>query len=321
MFEINYAVRGHHIYQRIWAPVIGEELICKRDLTNHHNRFAVAVIKDIDTVVGHAPRKVSSVFTLFLRHGGTIKCRVTGHRCYSKDLPQGGSDVPCVYVFDGKEKDLLKAEELIKQALISIPDSPIAEPLSKRRRIGMKPDVHSESPSEKAVDCDLITSVLRGEKLSDKHMYLAQGILKNQFPDLKGSQSTLLQGRRQVVSIDATDCRNCLQVINSRENHWILASSVGCGNKVNIYDSVFSQLDEETKQVVCKLFQIDPINIEMKTFQKQVGGTECGLFSIAALTAIAFSQDPSKITFSQEKMRDHLATCLRNEHFTLFPNL
>ena len=37
----------------------------------------------------------------------------------------------------------------------------------------------------------------------------------------------------------------------------------------------------------------------MKTFQKQVGGTECGLFSFAALTAIAFSQDPSKITFSQ----------------------
>jgi hypothetical protein len=71
MFEINYVIRGYHIYKNTWNAVIGEELACERDVSNHHDCFAVAITKD-GNIVGHAPRKVSSVFSLFIRRGGSI---------------------------------------------------------------------------------------------------------------------------------------------------------------------------------------------------------------------------------------------------------
>ena len=53
------------------------------------------------TVVGHIPKKISSVCSLYLRRGGSIICRVTGSRRYSEDLIQGGLEIPCVLIFEG----------------------------------------------------------------------------------------------------------------------------------------------------------------------------------------------------------------------------
>ena len=209
-------------------------------------------------------------------------------------------------MFEGNEKDLLKAEKLIKQAMTSIPDPSMGEPSSKKRKIDIRP--HAESPVKVDSTSNLVTSILKGEKLSDLHMDLAQSILKNQFPGFRGLQMTVLQTKKQ-NNIESNP-GNRLQIIHSRGDHWIAASNVGCENKVNVYDSAYSHLDEETKKVVCNLFQTKADKIEIKTLQKQVGGTDCGLFSIAALTAIAFNQDPSEIIFCQEEMRSHLATCL-----------
>lgn len=39
--------------------------------------------------------------------------------------------------------------------------------------------------------------------------------------------------------------------------------------------------------------------------QKQHGGTDCGLFAIAAITVIAFGKEPSQLKFNQDNMRDH----------------
>lgn len=61
---------------------------------------AVAVTKDIN-VVGHIPRKFSSVCALFISNGGSITCTPTGTRKFSTDLPQGGLEIPCKYIFDG----------------------------------------------------------------------------------------------------------------------------------------------------------------------------------------------------------------------------
>ena len=51
------------------------------------NTYAVAVIRS-GLVVGHLPKKISRVCSLFLRRGGTIYCIVTNTRRYSTDLPQ-----------------------------------------------------------------------------------------------------------------------------------------------------------------------------------------------------------------------------------------
>ena len=66
-------------------------------------------------IVGHLPRKISRICTLFIRRGGAIHCRVTGRRKYSTDLPQGGVDIPCLLLFEGEAKEIKKLVKLISK--------------------------------------------------------------------------------------------------------------------------------------------------------------------------------------------------------------
>lgn len=113
-YERPCCVRGYQIYKSIWTAIVGEQLACQREPTNIHDRYAVAVIKS-DTIIGHLPRKVSKVCSLFLRRGGSIICTVTGSRQYSEDLPQGGLEVPCSLLFTGKAKEINKLKHCFKK--------------------------------------------------------------------------------------------------------------------------------------------------------------------------------------------------------------
>ena len=61
-------MRGYHVYKDIWATVVGEELPCQREDGNRANPFAVAVVRG-EAIVGHVPKKISSVCSLYLRRG------------------------------------------------------------------------------------------------------------------------------------------------------------------------------------------------------------------------------------------------------------
>ena len=91
-------MRGYHVYKDIWEANVGEELECVKERRNEKDRYAVAVVKN-DTIIGHLPRKISKVCSLFLRRGGNICCIVTGRRRFSADLPQGGLEIPCTLMF------------------------------------------------------------------------------------------------------------------------------------------------------------------------------------------------------------------------------
>jgi len=80
---VGSCVRGYHIYQEIWTPVIGEHLNCKRERDNTEDRYAVAVCKAEDVVVGHVPRTISCLCSAFIRRGGVIDCIVEGARRFS----------------------------------------------------------------------------------------------------------------------------------------------------------------------------------------------------------------------------------------------
>ena len=112
--ERPLCIRGYHIYKEIWTAAIGEVLPCEREPTNPEDRYAVAVKKD-DIIVGHLPRKVSRICTLFLRRGGSITCTVAGSRRYSQDLPQGGLEIPCDVKFEGKSREIQKVKHLFKK--------------------------------------------------------------------------------------------------------------------------------------------------------------------------------------------------------------
>ena len=78
-FCFESTVRGHHVYKRIWTPLIGELLQTVTETGNGHDKFAVAVKKD-DDVVGHVPREISKVAWLFIQHGGEVTCEITSRR-------------------------------------------------------------------------------------------------------------------------------------------------------------------------------------------------------------------------------------------------
>ena len=111
--ERNSCMHGYHIYKNVWHAVTEEELQCKRELDNESDRYAVAIKKD-GTIIGHLPRAISRVCSLFLRRRNSISCHVAGHRRYSANLPQGGLEVPCTLRFEGKVKEVGKLKKFVK---------------------------------------------------------------------------------------------------------------------------------------------------------------------------------------------------------------
>ena len=107
-FSKESVVRGHHVYKHIWTPGISEELSVEKEPGNLHDSFAVSVVKN-DYTVGHVPQSLSKVTWFFLTRGGTVTCRITGRRKLGIGL-----EVPCLYVYHGRSKDV---EKLKKMAL------------------------------------------------------------------------------------------------------------------------------------------------------------------------------------------------------------
>ena len=65
-------------------------------------------------MVGHLPKKTSSTCSLFIRKGGTIDCEVMDpNRKYSRDLLQGGLEIPCVLMLRGTKDLVDKAVRLL----------------------------------------------------------------------------------------------------------------------------------------------------------------------------------------------------------------
>ena len=110
-YEVSCCVRGFHVYQQIWAAAVGEVLTCEREPTNEKDRYAVTVVKD-GVIVGHLPKRISRVCSLFLLRRGSILCTVVGGRRYSSDLVQGGLEIPCTLRFMGKPKEINKVKRL-----------------------------------------------------------------------------------------------------------------------------------------------------------------------------------------------------------------
>ena len=48
---LESVIRGHHIYKRIWRPLVGEVLTLEREEGNTHDRFTVSLLKDVIVVV------------------------------------------------------------------------------------------------------------------------------------------------------------------------------------------------------------------------------------------------------------------------------
>ena len=118
MFSFNSMIRGYHKYMMIWSnPIAGEELTCSRELGNSRDPYAIAVKKMIgreEKVVGHVPRRISAICSLFIRRGGNIRCQVTRFRARFPDFVH----VPTIKNLEGKT---LANSTLIRQIRQSFP--------------------------------------------------------------------------------------------------------------------------------------------------------------------------------------------------------
>jgi len=360
-FSVASRVRGYHVYQDEWEAVLGEVLSCQREPGNRHDPYAVATVSDGRTV-GHVPRNISPICSIFIRRRGVITCSVTGSRRYSADLEQGGLEIPCLLKFSTssfKEKE--KAEKLVSTTLESStekidnkamhtiehrvydtmdcigPDAtqkdlkgercenrkmPLRLSAKSAAMLIVDNDKDDEPPPTKVRKLDF-EEIIMGEMLSDIHINAAQTLLKEQFQKLNGFQSTLYQSKN--IKWADEQIANKVQIIHCRlRNHWIVATTVDClKGIVKVYDSSFGSLDQDSKSIIQNLFAVDDAQLQIKLLksQRQVGSTDCGLFSIANATAIAFGVNPGKLRLQQDSMRAHLVNCLKRKEITPFPTV
>ena len=136
--ETDSCIRGYHVYQDRWLPIIGERLECRRETGNPRDAYAVAMWKG-DEIVGHVPRYISALCSLFIRHGGAVYSIVLGERRYSRDLPQGGMEIPCRLHFVGNGRELKKVKSFLK----AIPTIPGAQCVSVNNN---QPVMNSDQP-------------------------------------------------------------------------------------------------------------------------------------------------------------------------------
>lgn len=110
-FKMASCIQGFHVYQDNWTPIFGERLVCKNEPGNPRDRYAVAVYKG-NEIVGHLPRNISTMSSIFIWCIGIINHKVLGGQQYSRDLPQGGMEIPCTLHFAGNESELKKVAQL-----------------------------------------------------------------------------------------------------------------------------------------------------------------------------------------------------------------
>ena len=74
-------------------------------LTSAHEReniydgFAVSILKNNDTIVGHTPQQISKQVTALLKSDGTVNVKVIANPLKTK---RRGIRVPCTYIVSGR---------------------------------------------------------------------------------------------------------------------------------------------------------------------------------------------------------------------------
>ena len=128
--EVESCVRGFHVYGDIWTPNVGDLLDCEQESGNLNDAYAVAIKNGVN-VIGHVPRKLSAACSLFLCLGGAMSCEITdNHRRYSVDLPQGGLEIPCKFIFSAERPLLCKLRKLVH----SVPPIQVEQENALKRR-------------------------------------------------------------------------------------------------------------------------------------------------------------------------------------------
>ena len=163
--------------------------------------------------------------------------------------------------------------------------------------------------------------LVNGLWLTDKHIVAAQKLLKIHHSNIDGLEDPLLLAERFQYKSTAT---SFVQIINLSRTHWVCASSINCPlGIVDVYDSMpacsFGSLSLKRQVAVILKTNEPSFELHFVETQRQSGGADCGIFSIAFATALCQGIDPHGCSFSQTQMRAHLHHCLEQGNLTIFP--
>ena len=112
-----------------------------------------------------------------------------------------------------------------------------------------------------------------------------------------------------------------IQIIN-HQKHWICVSTIGCQpGHVDIYDSLYSSLSPSALQQICNLLHTKEakLTVRMRDIQMRHGTSDCGLFSIACAVCLCQGDNPCRLSWTQDLMRQHLTNCLSTQRMSSFP--
>ena len=216
--------------------------------------------------------------------------RINGMHRYSANLLQGGLEIPCVLTFlannfkeGNKSKQLLEATLLLAPVELNMVSETDEGQLDAEGMAELGSDVDTEvdikiksEPTEECIldltnlghveaDAPLpsnrarlgdIEKIIMGEELTDIEINLAQQLLKCQFPEVNGLQSTLLQDKQTMLTERSVNDK--IQIIHcKRQHHWVVATTMNCNiNEVKGFDSLYTFCDKET-EAINNLFQWD----------------------------------------------------------------
>ena len=164
-------------------------------------------------------------------------------------------------------------------------------------------------------------ALVNGKWLSDKHVNAANKLLQSQYPTINGLQDTVVLA---AASKYRSGAKHFVQIMNISQSHWICASNILTPpGVVEVYDSMpsYSAHSSALTRQVATVLQTPQAEFELRhvDVQRQVGGSDCGLFAVAFATALCSGIDPFTCSFKQTEMRSHLLTCFESHQLSTFP--
>ena len=154
--------------------------------------------------------------------------------------------------------------------------------------------------------------------MNDRIICAWQFLLQQKYPGVGGRHSTVVVSERKTNR----DLRKHEVVQVSGNNNWVAISMLGCSvGVVHWLDSMHCGPSSQLKVIVSDMLQCpkEPIRIKVLNVQLQSGGSDCGLFALANITAALDGVDPSSLHFIQKLMQTHLVTCLEQKDPRPFP--
>jgi hypothetical protein len=170
------------------------------------------------------------------------------------------------------------------------------------------------------------TSIKNWEKIKksnylieDPEVELAMLLVKNSHPKIGGLQPVVVAIAEGYTKPQG----QFIQIVNVKGQHWITLSNIGCrAGTVRVYDSWKRSLHTDTKAAILATVNSDgsdKIIVDVSQFQRQRNESDCGLFAVAAMVALAHGSDPSKLIWDLRTLRSHFVECLDQSQMTPFP--